>query len=60
MVGEILSQGDLVIFESTVFPGATEEECVPVIEKASGLTFNKHFFVGYSPEKSIQVIRSIV
>ena len=40
-----------MIFESTVFPGATEEECVPVIEKASGLTFNKHFFVGYSPER---------
>ena len=40
-----------MIFESTVFPGATEEECVPVIEQASGLTFNKHFFVGYSPER---------
>ena len=51
MVGEVLTKGDLVIFESTVFPGATEEECVPVIEQASGLTFNKHFFVGYSPER---------
>ncbi len=51
LVGPALKQGDVVIFESTVFPGATEEECVPVLEQASGLTFNKDFFCGYSPER---------
>ena len=51
MVGKYLSQGNIVIFESTVYPGATEEECVPVLEAVSGLSFNKDFFVGYSPER---------
>jgi UDP-N-acetyl-D-galactosamine dehydrogenase len=50
-VGAVLKKGDIVIYESTVYPGATEEECVPVLEKASGLVFNKDFFVGYSPER---------
>jgi UDP-N-acetyl-D-galactosamine dehydrogenase len=50
-VGKVLKKGDIVIYESTVYPGATEEECVPVLEKISGLTFNKDFFVGYSPER---------
>jgi UDP-N-acetyl-D-galactosamine dehydrogenase len=50
-LGTILKAGDLVIYESTVFPGATEEECVPVLERVSGLTFNQDFFVGYSPER---------
>jgi UDP-N-acetyl-D-galactosamine dehydrogenase len=50
-IGSILKNGDIVIYESTVFPGATEEECVPVLEKNSGLTYNKDFFVGYSPER---------
>lgn len=50
-VGEVISVGDIVIYESTVFPGATEEECVPVIEKVSGLRFNRDFFAGYSPER---------
>ncbi len=50
-VGSILKKGDIVIYESTVYPGVTEEECVPVLEKVSGLTFNKDFFVGYSPER---------
>ena len=50
-VGKVLSEGDIVIYESTVFPGCTEEECVPVLEKFSGLTFNKNFFCGYSPER---------
>ncbi|WP_127127356.1 nucleotide sugar dehydrogenase [Pseudoflavitalea rhizosphaerae] len=50
-VGAALKYGDIVIYESTVFPGATEEECVPVLERASGLVFNKDFFVGYSPER---------
>jgi UDP-N-acetyl-D-glucosamine/UDP-N-acetyl-D-galactosamine dehydrogenase len=49
--GKALKKGDIVIYESTVFPGATEDECVPVLEKASGLKFNKDFFVGYSPER---------
>jgi len=50
-LGEIIKPGDLVIYESTVYPGCTEEECVPVIESISGLKFNKDFFVGYSPER---------
>ncbi|MCL4641631.1 MULTISPECIES: nucleotide sugar dehydrogenase [Olivibacter] len=51
MLGKILKVGDIVIYESTVYPGCTEEDCVPVLEKVSGLTFNKDFFVGYSPER---------
>ena len=50
-VGKALKKGDIVIYESTVFPGATEDECVPVLEKSSGMKFNKDFFVGYSPER---------
>ncbi|RMH85288.1 Vi polysaccharide biosynthesis UDP-N-acetylglucosamine C-6 dehydrogenase TviB [Pseudomonas sp. AOB-7] len=50
-IGRVLSQGDMVVYESTVYPGATEEECVPVLERASGLRFNRDFFVGYSPER---------
>ncbi len=50
-VGKVLKQGDIVIFESTVYPGATEEDCVPVLEKQSGLKFNVDFFCGYSPER---------
>ena len=51
MVGSILKNGDLVIYESTVYPGCTEEDCVPVLEKASGLKFNTDFYCGYSPER---------
>lgn len=51
MLGKVLSKGDIVIYESTVYPGATEDDCVPVLEKFSGLTFNEDFFVGYSPER---------
>jgi len=50
-LGKILKKGDVAIFESTVYPGATEEVCVPIMEEVSGLTFNKDFFVGYSPER---------
>lgn len=50
-IGKVLKQGDIVIYESTVYPGATEENCVPVLERVSGLTFNKDFFCGYSPER---------
>lgn len=50
-VGRALKQGDIVIYESTVYPGATEEDCVPVLEAESGLVFNRDFFVGYSPER---------
>lgn len=50
-VGSVLKKGDIVIYESTVYPGVTEEECVPVLERVSGLIFNKDFFVGYSPER---------
>lgn len=50
-VGKVLKRGDIVIYESTVYPGCTEEICVPVLEKVSGLTFNKDFFCGYSPER---------
>lgn len=51
MLGEALKPGDLVIYESTVYPGCTEEDCIPVLEQASGLTFNIDFFAGYSPER---------
>ena len=51
MLGGVLKRGDIVIFESTVYPGATEEDCVPVLERVSNLTFNIDFFAGYSPER---------
>lgn len=51
LVGQVLSEGDIVVYESTVFPGATEEICVPILEQESKLTFNKDFSVGYSPER---------
>ncbi|MDD3478812.1 MAG: nucleotide sugar dehydrogenase [Paludibacteraceae bacterium] len=51
MLGKVLKKGDLVIYESTVYPGCTEEDCVPILEKVSGLKFNKDFFCGYSPER---------
>ena len=51
MLGKIVSKGDIIIYESTVYPGATEEACIPVVEKVSGLVFNKDFYAGYSPER---------
>ncbi len=51
MIGKVLKEGDVVIYESTVYPGCTEEDCVPVLEKHSGLVFNQDFFCGYSPER---------
>ena len=53
MIGGILKKGDIVIYESTVFPGCTEEVCVPLLESASGLVFNQDFFCGYSPERIV-------
>ncbi len=50
-IGKVLKRGDVVIYESTVYPGATEEDCVPLLERASGLSFNTDFFAGYSPER---------
>jgi UDP-N-acetyl-D-glucosamine/UDP-N-acetyl-D-galactosamine dehydrogenase len=50
-IGSVLNKGDIVIYESTVYPGATEEDCVPILEKFSGLKFNQDFFCGYSPER---------
>ena len=50
-IGKVLKKGDIVVYESTVYPGATEEDCVPVLEDVSGLKFNVDFFVGYSPER---------
>ena len=50
-VGSVLKKGDIVVYESTVYPGATEEDCIPVLEKISGLQFNTDFFAGYSPER---------
>ena len=50
-IGKVIKSGDIVVFESTVYPGATEEDCIPVIEKVSGLRFNVDFFAGYSPER---------
>ena len=51
MIGSVLKKGDIVIYESTVYPGCTEEDCVPVLQKESGLKFNEDFFAGYSPER---------
>ena len=51
MIGKVLKEGDIVIYESTVYPGCTEEDCVPVLEKNSGLVFNQNFYCGYSPER---------
>lgn len=51
MIAGVLSQGDIVIYESTVYPGATEEVCIPIIEQATGLTYNQDFYAGYSPER---------
>ena len=51
MIGSVLKKGDIVIYESTVYPGCTEEDCAPVLEKQSGLVFNKDFYCGYSPER---------
>ena len=50
-VGKVISKGDIVIYESTVYPGVTEEVCLPQVEKTSGLVFNRDFFAGYSPER---------
>lgn len=50
-VGKVISKGDIVVYESTVYPGVTEEECLPIVEKVSGLKFNKDFYAGYSPER---------
>ncbi|MFH4735652.1 Vi polysaccharide biosynthesis UDP-N-acetylglucosamine C-6 dehydrogenase TviB [Vibrio diabolicus] len=50
-LGSVVSQGDVIIYESTVYPGATEEDCIPVVERVSGLKFNQDFFAGYSPER---------
>ena len=50
-IGSVLSHGDIVIYESTVYPGVTEEECVPILEEVSALKFNEDFFCGYSPER---------
>nr|WP_156905208.1 Vi polysaccharide biosynthesis UDP-N-acetylglucosamine C-6 dehydrogenase TviB [Neptunomonas japonica] len=51
MLGSVINKGDIVIYESTVYPGATEEDCIPVVESVSGLKFNRDFFAGYSPER---------
>jgi len=51
MLGTVINKGDIIIYESTVYPGATEEECLPIVEKSSGLKFNQDFFAGYSPER---------
>ena len=50
-VGKVIAKGDIVVYESTVYPGVTEDECIPIVEKVSGLTFNRDFFAGYSPER---------
>ncbi|WP_068546679.1 Vi polysaccharide biosynthesis UDP-N-acetylglucosamine C-6 dehydrogenase TviB [Thalassotalea crassostreae] len=51
MLGKVISKGDIIVFESTVYPGATEDDCVPVLEQVSGLKFNQDFYAGYSPER---------
>ena len=50
-VGKVISKGDIVVYESTVYPGVTEEECLPIVEKVSGLIYNVDFYAGYSPER---------
>ena len=50
-VGKVLAKGDIVVYESTVYPGATEDICIPILEQHSGMTYNKDFFAGYSPER---------
>ena len=50
-VGKVLKKGDVVVYESTVYPGCTEEVCVPILERVSGLKFNRDFYAGYSPER---------
>jgi len=50
-VGKVISKGDIVVYESTVYPGVTEDECVPIVERVSGLKYNIDFFAGYSPER---------
>lgn len=50
-VGKVLKKGDIVVYQSTVYPGCTEEDCVPVLEKESGLKLSQDFFCGYSPER---------
>ena len=50
-VGKVISKGDIVVYESTVYPGVTEDDCIPVVERVSGLKFNEDFFAGYSPER---------
>lgn len=50
-VGKVISKGDIVVYESTVYPGVTEEECLPIVEQVSGLKYNEDFFAGYSPER---------
>jgi UDP-N-acetyl-D-glucosamine/UDP-N-acetyl-D-galactosamine dehydrogenase len=51
MLGKVVSKGDIIIYESTVYPGATEEDCIPVVERVSGLVYNQDFYAGYSPER---------
>lgn len=51
MLGKVVNKGDIIVYESTVYPGATEEECIPVVERVSGLMFNQDFYAGYSPER---------
>ena len=50
-VGKVISRGDIVVYESTVYPGVMEDECIPVVERVSGFTYNADFFAGYSPER---------
>jgi UDP-N-acetyl-D-galactosamine dehydrogenase len=59
-IGKMLTKGDIVIYESTLYPGATEEDCVPILEQFSSLRFNKDFFVGYSPERINQEIKNVL
>ena len=59
MIGKMIKQNDIIVYESTVYPGCIEEKCVPILEKYSRLKYNKNFFCGYSPERINLVIESI-
>ena len=59
MLGKVVEKNNIIIYESTVYPGATEEECIPAVESVSGLKFNEDFYAGYSPERINPVTKNI-
>lgn len=60
MLGDVIDKNDIIVYESTVYPGTTEDECIPVVERVSGLKFNQDFYTGYSPNLLTLAIKNIV